>query len=401
MRDWRVHNEDEKKEAGKRYLMVAAVREGESLREVARRFRVSPATVYFWVSKAEGRRLDRVDWEGLSPGCRPAANRTPAAVEAEVMRTRKRLGKTILGECGAHAIVHDFEERGLEVPTVRTVGRILARQGAVTWQGRRRWPSPPRGWYLPDLAAGAAELDSADVVEGLSVGGRDFDVLNLISFHGGLPNSWAMPNTRAKTIFPCFLEHWRKVGLPRYAQFDNDLRFQGPHNHPDVFSRIVRLCLELGVTAVFAPPREMGFQAAIEQYNGQWQKRVWGRRTYRSLKEVQVYSARYVEALRQHRASRIESAPARHRIPADWQCNLQQVVPGTVIFIRRTSDKGTVSLLEKTYQVDPQWVHRLVRCEMRLHEERIQFFALRRRAPEEQPLLNEVHYLPPKNGFWE
>ncbi len=39
----------------------------------------------------------------------------------------------------------------------------------------------------------------------------------------------------------------------------------------------IRLCLSLGVTAVFAPPRETGFQAAVESFNARWQAKVWQR----------------------------------------------------------------------------------------------------------------------------
>ena len=36
---------------------------------------------------------------------------------------------------------------------------------------------------------------------------------------------------------------------------------------------------------------------------------------------------------------------------------------GTIIFIRRTTDTGTVRVLEQTYLADPKWPHRLVRVE--------------------------------------
>ena len=48
-------------------------------------------------------------------------------------------------------------------------------------------PAPPPGWYLPDLAARRAELDSFDIVEGLVIkGGPHVEVLNAVSLHGGL-----------------------------------------------------------------------------------------------------------------------------------------------------------------------------------------------------------------------
>ena len=64
---------------------------------------------------------------------------------------------------------------------------------------------------------------------------------------------------------------------------------------------ILPFCLSLGVVPVFVPPREPGFQAMIEGYNGQWQAKVWARFTHGSLVEVQERSSRYVAALRRVR----------------------------------------------------------------------------------------------------
>ena len=57
--------------------MVAAVRRGTPLREVARRHKVALATVQFWVARAAGQRLDRVDWADRPDGPRTPANRSP------------------------------------------------------------------------------------------------------------------------------------------------------------------------------------------------------------------------------------------------------------------------------------------------------------------------------------
>ena len=49
------------------------------------------------------------------------------------------------------------------------------------------------------------------------------------------------------------LEHWKSLGLPTYAQFDNDTRFQGAHQYCDVISRVYACGLELGITPVLEP----------------------------------------------------------------------------------------------------------------------------------------------------
>lgn len=374
------------------------------MREVARASGVSLSTVQWWVGRAGNNRLDRVDWEDRPRGCRRAVNRTLSEMEEVVVAVREALkAKSVLGEYGAEAVREALTEPGdgASIPSVRTIGRILERHGVLDVRSRRRFPAPPAGWYLPEVAHGRAELDSFDIIEGLSVHGQGFEVLNVVSLHGGLVASWAMACMRAKTILPALLEHWRAVGLPAYAQFDNDMRFQGPHNHPGLLSRIVRACLSLGVTPVFAPPRETGFQAAIENYNGQWQAKVWSRFTFRSLAQVQRQSARYVLAHRARRHPRIEAAPERRPFPPDAPLDLQLPPKGLIIFIRRTAATGAVTLLERPYTVDAHWVHRLVRCELDLTQGVLRFYALRRRAPDDQALLSQIPYHHAEKGFYE
>ncbi|MGO9270333.1 MAG: hypothetical protein ACLQOO_08800 [Terriglobia bacterium] len=195
-----------------------------------------------------------------------------------MLSLRGELATGDLGEFGAVAIHRALQEEGLApLPCVRTIGRILERSGALDARRRVRRPPPPRGWYLPEVGARQAELDSFDIVEGLVIkGGSGVEVLNGISLHGGLAFSGPRPALTAKIAVEMIVEHWRGVGLPAYAQFDNDTVFQGAHQYPDTMGRVVRLCLSLGVVPVFAPPRETGFQAMIENYNGWWQAKGLG-----------------------------------------------------------------------------------------------------------------------------
>lgn len=263
--------------------MVACVRRGQSLRAVARRFHVSLSHVQRWVRRAGDQPLGEVDWSDLPSGCRSSPQRMSSSLEDLVLQVRKELKETsALGEYGAAAIQRALRERhagpGQVVPALRTIGRILERRGALDGRRRVRRQPPPRGWFLPDVAAAKAELDSFDIVEDLVVqGGIDVNVLNAVSLHGGLCASWPCSQITAKNTVNSLIEHWRTFGLPRYAKFDNDTVFQGAHQFPDTFGRVTRTCLSLGVTPVFTPPQETGFQAEIENYNGRWQAKVWHR----------------------------------------------------------------------------------------------------------------------------
>lgn len=381
--------------------MVAAVRRGQSLRAVARQFGVGIATVAHWVARAKGQRLDRVDWSDRSRAPHQT-RRTDTPLEDLVLKARSNLAHSDLGAIGADAIRQQLLEQGVAaVPSLRTINRILGRRGVLDGRTRIRRPPPPRGWYLPDLARAKVELDSFDIVEGLVLkDGPHVEVLNGVSLHGGLVVSWPTesPVTAAMTV-ASLTEHWRAVGLPRYAQFDNDMIFHGTHRYPDALGRVIRLCLSLAVVPVFVPPRETGFQAMIESYNGWWQTKVWSRFQHANLEDLQGHSQKYVQALLKQRAARIEAAPDRRPFPVGWELDLKKRPHGRLIYLRRSNGLSEVTLLGQTWQLGQVWPNRLVRCEVDLDKNKIRFVTLRRKEPTSQPQILEVDYRLPNRGF--
>ena len=136
------------------------------MRAVSRQFGVALHTVQTWVERAKGQRLDRVDFSDRSHAPQKTT-RTAKAVESRVLRLRRELGEVSpLGERGAIAIRAALVGVDKQRPSVRTIGRILARRGALDGAVRIRRPPPPKGWYLPDVARGLVELDSLDAVVG-------------------------------------------------------------------------------------------------------------------------------------------------------------------------------------------------------------------------------------------
>jgi hypothetical protein len=116
------------------------------------------------LARAIGRPDAEVDWSDRSTAPR-RTRRTDARIERLVLDVRAELGSSVLGESGAVAIRRELVARAEPtVPSVRTIGRILDRSGVLDGRRRIRRPAPPRGWYLPELAARTVELDAFDVI---------------------------------------------------------------------------------------------------------------------------------------------------------------------------------------------------------------------------------------------
>jgi hypothetical protein len=323
-------------------------------------------------------------------------------MQRRVLALRRELRQSDLGFVGAQAIQDALrtERPHQRLPSLRTIGRILKRHGALDAVRRMRRSAPPAGWYLPEVAAGTAELDAFDVIEDLPLeGGPRLDVLTTRALWGSVCGAWISAVMRARWLCERLETHWRAHGCPAYAQFDNDSRFQGTHTHPDVLGQVIRFCLSLGVTPVFAPAREHGPQNLNESFNYLWQQKVWHRFHHVSALAFQARSDRFVAAYQRRRAAREDRAPRRRAFPKRWTLDLHQRPRGMVIYLRRTDEFGAIRVLGHRLEVDAQWVHRLVRAEVDLEAQQIRCYRLRRRAPDEQPLVRTIKYVFPEKQF--
>lgn len=357
-----------------------------------------------WLKRAGNEPLGTVNWKSRSHAPKAVANKTRAALERKVCALRKSLAaqESALGFVGALAIHEALigQCQLAAVPSVRTIGRILRRNGLLDAQQRIRRPAPPVGWYLPAAAQGLAEIDSFDVIEDLRMESLGlFQVFTARALWGPGVSAWPARVASTTFVLDALQARWRQLGLPTFAQFDNDVRFQGGHNHPDVIGRVMRLCLALGVTPVFAPPLETGFQAVIENFNGLWQQKVWARCHHDSLTALGAFSDRFLHAYGQRLARRHDHEPPRRAFPQQFNLDWQSQPKGNIIYLRRTSESGNVKVLGRSFSIDPLWPHRLVRCEVDLDASQIRCYRLRRRDPSDQPLIATLSYTLPRRRF--
>jgi len=87
----------------------------------------------------------------------------------------------------------------VDTPSEATINRVLLRRGLQDGVSRIRRPAPPQGWYLPEEAAGRAELDCFDFIEELKIAeGPLVDALTAKSLRGTLSDAWVLEQRGAK-----------------------------------------------------------------------------------------------------------------------------------------------------------------------------------------------------------
>jgi hypothetical protein len=141
------------------------------------------------------------------------------------------------------------------------------------------------------------------------------------------------------------------------------------------------------VIPVFAPPRETGFQASIERYNGLWQKGIWEQFHLKNHQQLVEQSKKYVEVFRDKKCDSMMVAPDRYEVPDNFVFCCDNSLKGTIMFIKRKDNNGFSNVLGNSWEVDHWWINRLVRAEIIVKKKIINFYRLRRREPNDQLLI--------------
>jgi hypothetical protein len=156
-------------------------------------------------------------------------------------------------------------------------------------------------------------------------------------------------------------ECWKDLGRPARVQLDNARELCGWGPAARHLSRVIRLCLRFGVEPVFIPKAMPERNGSVENFNGWFQPRLFQRRFHRPG-DLRRELARLQEAVNtQHVHPRLGGlTPAQHRkglrlsklppgfvVPTDRS----PLSAGRVIFIRRVSPAGTVSVLSQSFRV--------------------------------------------------
>lgn len=239
--------------------VLAVIRDGVAVVEVARRFDVSRQAVHRWLRWYEDQGLAGLaDRSHRPPRC---SHQMDPAVEVWVLEARRRNP-----DWGPRRLVHEASRAGVEpVPSRSGVYRALKRAGLIDPQARRRRDRRFKRWER----GGPMELWQMDVVGGvLLADGREAKVLTGIDDHSRfVVCAGVMVRATSRAVCSHFAEAMARHGVPQEILTDNGKVFTGRFGSKDTEVLFDRICRENGIDHLLTAPRRPTTTGKIERFH--------------------------------------------------------------------------------------------------------------------------------------
>lgn len=264
----RRHPEEERRWA------VARVQAGDPVTTVAVALGRSRPWVYRWVERAHSG--DPAWTEDRSHRPAHLVQATAAEVVEAVCLVRLSLYNHGL-LCGAQNIRWELEELGVTpLPSVRTLNRILAREGLTH---RRTGRYVPKGKVYPALAASPSnQVHQLDYIGPCYLRGPvRFWSLNTVDVATARCATEPVTNRAGQATVDALWATWHRLGLPAHVQADNEMVFYGSPAHPRGMGLLIRLCLSQGIEPWFIPLGEPWRNGVVEKFNDHYRSKFLAR----------------------------------------------------------------------------------------------------------------------------
>jgi transposase InsO family protein len=239
--------------------VLAVIRDGVSIVQVAHRFGVSRQAVHRWLRWYEDQGLGGlVDRSHRPPRC---SHQMAPAVEVWVLEARRRNP-----DWGPRRLVHEASRAGVEpVPSRSGIYRALRRAGLIDPQARRRRDRRFKRWER----GGSMELWQLDVVGGvLLADGKECKVLTGIDDHSRfVVCAGVMVRATSRAVCTHFAQAMRRHGVPQEVLTDNGKVFTGRFGAKDTEVLFDRICRENGIDHLLTAPRRPTTTGKIERFH--------------------------------------------------------------------------------------------------------------------------------------
>jgi transposase InsO family protein len=259
-----------------RVELVGLMREGNNVRELCRRFGVSPTTAYKWMARCDPQR-EHAGLEDRSRRPKHSPLRSAASVEAAVVKLRREHPAW-----GGRKLGRVLRNEGMRsVPAASTITAILRRHELL--DGPRA--GQPRAWQRFEAAA-PNDLWQLDFKGHFAIEAGRCHPLTLLDDHSRYSLALqACDNERTETVRPILAACFRRYGLPRRILCDNGSPW-GDTNQGN-FTPLTVWLLRLGVGVSHGRPYHPQTQGKLERFHESLIVELVGCRQMRDLAHCQ------------------------------------------------------------------------------------------------------------------
>jgi transposase InsO family protein len=260
----------------KREFVVFASADGANVRQLCRRFGISPTVGYKWLGRYLRQGLTGLAEQSRRP--KSSRGRTPAAVEAKVLEVRDRSNNV----WGGRKIKRALEDRGeADIPAASTITQILKRHDRLTEAGLAEHPGPLRRFERES----PNELWQMDFKGHFATHAGRCHPLTALDDHSRYNLVLAAGDERGQTVRRHLEEAFRRYGLPLAMLMDGGSPWGDPGGDPRTAFTI--WLMRLGVRVVHGRPRHPQTQGKEERFHRTLKAEVVSGRSFRDLSDCQ------------------------------------------------------------------------------------------------------------------
>jgi len=348
-----------KTESELRQQAVALYLQGWKKSEIARRVQRSRAWVHRWIGRYEAE-SPTVSLQNHSRAPKQIGWAYPERIKRMVLqirveRERGKRAKYQYALVSAQAIYYELRELQVSpLPSPRTIHLWLKQTGQIPERSSRKAPNPTYPLLPCQAVNDVQELDFKGPFY-LKDHSHKYYLMVLRDKLSKKTALRALANKGMDAILDFLVSAWQRMGCPKRLKMDNCLDFRGSNRHPRSLSKLMRVCLDLGVQPVFIPLREPWRNGVVENLNGLLDRFLFRTQTFETEKQLHKAVQRMETTINTtHRLPALQgktpqefAANARLRYPPihyDWRTRDLQLVKGNLTFLRLVRKSGRFTL---------------------------------------------------------
>ena len=348
-----------KTEIALRQQAVALYLQGRKKSEIARKMQRSRRWVYRWINRYE-RDAPTVSLQDYSRAPKHIRWAYPERIKRMVIqirqeRERGKRAKYQYALVSAQAIYYELRELHVSpLPSPRTIHLWLKQADRIPERKSQKAPNPTYPALPCQAVNDVQELDFKGPFY-LKDHSHKYYLVALRDKLSKKTALRALANKGMDAILDFLVSAWQKMGSPKHLKMDNCLDFRGSNLYPRSPSKLVRVCLDLGVQPIFIPLREPWRNGVVENLNGLLDRFLFRTQTFETEKQLHQAVQRMETTINtMHRLPALQgktprefAAHARVRYPPDhydWRRRDLQLVKGNLTFIRLVRKSGRITL---------------------------------------------------------